>query len=71
MKLFLDDLVEDTRDPLLSFTIPGLDGDFGLFAPQWEIWRQLVAVSIERELPHESVYSITHILFFSRLVRSD
>lgn len=47
MKLFEDDLLVDSRDPLLSFAIPGIHGDFGLFAPRWELWKQLISVSTQ------------------------
>ncbi|CAB9497464.1 Pfam:DUF821 [Seminavis robusta] len=46
MKLFEDDILEDHRTPLLSFGIPGIDGDFGLLAPRWEPWRQFLYIAI-------------------------
>jgi hypothetical protein len=42
--LFADKLLEDLREPLTTFAIPGFDGAFGLFAPTLTIWQQLLYV---------------------------
>ena len=45
--LFADKLTTDDREPLWTFAIPGweVEGTFGLYAPLWEPWKQLVLVS--------------------------
>jgi hypothetical protein len=46
--LFADKLLEDPREPLTTFTIPGFDGTFGLYAPTLALWQQLLYVSSKR-----------------------
>lgn len=43
--LFADKLKEDTREPLATFEIPGLDGTFGLYPPVMGVWQQALLVS--------------------------
>jgi len=38
---FEDKLLTCTKDPITTFSIPSYDGEFGLFAPQGNIWKQL------------------------------
>ena len=45
-QLFAEKLVTDERDPVLYFSVPGVDGTWGLFAPLSEHWRQLILVCI-------------------------
>ena len=46
MKLWFEDkLLTDTRDPIITFSIPRCDGEFGLFAPHGNMWKQLVYIS--------------------------
>ena len=40
--LFADKLVEDDREPL--FTVSVLDAKWGIFAPQFALWQQLIFV---------------------------
>ena len=42
---FQDELTTDDRQPLFEFTIPGSEGNFGVFAPGGALWQQLVVVS--------------------------
>jgi hypothetical protein len=42
--LFADKLLGDEREPVAVFSIPGLEGQFGLYAPRWEPWKQLILV---------------------------
>lgn len=63
--LFADKLVEDTREPLTTFEIPGLDGTFGLFPPTLGIWQQLLYVSMYASAVVTSVlwivlFALTH-----------
>jgi len=39
--LFEDKLLPDTRDPITVFSIPTCEGEFGLFAPQADVWKKL------------------------------
>ena len=45
-ELFAEKLVMDGRDPAISFSVPGIDGKWGIFAPLWEHWRQLILVGV-------------------------
>jgi len=40
--LFEDKILTDTRNPIQTFSLPGHDEEFGLFAPDAEIWKQLI-----------------------------
>jgi len=39
---FEDKLLTDTREPFTTFSIPRCDGNFGLYAPHGNMWKQLV-----------------------------
>jgi len=41
---FREKLVEDPRIPFYFFSIPGLDGSWGLFVPMYAHWRQIISV---------------------------
>jgi hypothetical protein len=43
--LFEDKAIVDNREPLLTFSIPRVEGTFGLFAPETTAWKQLAIVS--------------------------
>jgi hypothetical protein len=43
--LFEDKGIVDNREPLASFSIPLVEGTFGLFAPDITPWKQLAIVS--------------------------
>jgi hypothetical protein len=43
--LFEDKGIVDYREPLASFSIPAIEGTFGLFAPDITPWKQLAIVS--------------------------
>lgn len=42
---FADTLIEDQRDAIAVFQIPGLKGDYELLPPHRGFWNQLIAVS--------------------------
>jgi hypothetical protein len=48
--LFADKLMSDDRELVALFSIPGLEGQFGLYAPLWEPWKQVISVG-EIHLP--------------------
>jgi hypothetical protein len=43
--LFSNKLDEDVRVPVTTLHIPGVEGTFGVFAPDKTLWLQLGAVS--------------------------
>lgn len=50
--LFANKLLDDDREAFLTIQIPGMEGEFAIFAPRIEFWRQLVYVSYARaQLP--------------------
>lgn len=53
--IFAEKLLKDEREPVLTFEIPGWEGTFGLFAPLWEPWKQLILVS-KREKRFDIIY---------------
>ena len=46
--LFANKLTQDDRDPIRIFEIPGMEGMFGLYAPQLEPIKQLLLVRYKR-----------------------
>jgi hypothetical protein len=42
--LLVDKLVEDDREFVTTFQIPGVEGSFGLFPPKMNFWVQLLVV---------------------------
>ena len=43
---FSEKLVDDDREPIALFPLPGFEDDlFGLYPPKMEFWNQLVLVS--------------------------
>ena len=67
--LFVDKLMSDERQPVWEFKIPGVEGNFGLFAPQGELWKQLAFVRNQGEKRHtstvRSVFQRSLTFFFS------
>jgi hypothetical protein len=43
--LFVDKAIVDSREPIFSFSIPNVEGTFGIFAPEITAWKQLAIVS--------------------------
>lgn len=43
--IFSDKLDVDDREPVASFQIPGVEGEFGLYPPRLVFWIQLTIVS--------------------------
>ncbi|KAL7559191.1 hypothetical protein ACA910_013198 [Epithemia clementina (nom. ined.)] len=55
--LFADKLIEDDREPLWIFSIPGLDGDYALYAPRSQLWNQLIFV-ILMQLFFQTIFAV-------------
>ena len=45
-QLFEDKLITDEREPVHVFSIPGLEGEYALYAPKSQLWNQLIFVSV-------------------------
>lgn len=44
-RFFIDKLVVDDREPVTIIHLPGVEGAFGVYAPNLAFWNQLLAVS--------------------------
>ena len=44
-ELFAEKLLTDERNPVVVFSVPRIEGTWGLFLPLLEHWRQLILVS--------------------------